>query len=112
MDNVTDVDPAEVAEWTDALDSVLAFEGPERANFILERLSEEAGRRGAPVPYSANTPYVNTIRPDQEARHPGDRTVEHRIRVRCRGRPRNRVFGRTILLRFDHAEWLRHPRTR
>ena len=80
MDNVTDVDPAEVAEWTDALDSVLAFEGPARASYILEQLTSEAKRRGAPVPYSANTPYLNTIRPDQEARHPGDRAIEHKIR--------------------------------
>ena len=40
----------------------------------------EARRKGAPVPYSANTPYLNTIPPDQQARHPGDRAVEHRIR--------------------------------
>ena len=29
---------------------------------------------------SANTPYLNTIPPEKEARHPGDRAVEHRIR--------------------------------
>jgi pyruvate dehydrogenase E1 component len=80
MDIASDLDPLETAEWRDALDSVLAFEGPERANFILSQLTEEAHRRGAPVPYSANTPYLNTIRPDQEARHPGDRAIEHRIR--------------------------------
>jgi pyruvate dehydrogenase E1 component len=80
MDNVTDVDPAEVAEWTDALESVLAFEGPSRARYILEQLTEAAKRHGTPVPYSANTPYLNTIPPDQEARHPGDRAIEHKIR--------------------------------
>ena len=80
MDIASDLDPLETAEWRDALDSVLAFEGPERAHFILSQLTEEAHRRGAPVPYSANTPYLNTIRPDQEARHPGDRAIERRIR--------------------------------
>jgi pyruvate dehydrogenase E1 component len=80
MDIASDLDPLETAEWRDALDSVLAFEGPERAQFILSQLTEEAHHRGAPVPYSANTPYLNTIRPDQEARHPGDRAIEHRIR--------------------------------
>jgi pyruvate dehydrogenase E1 component len=80
MDNVTDVDPVEVAEWTDALDSVLAFEGPARARYILEQLTEAAKRCGAAVPYSANTPYLNTIPRDQEARHPGDRAIEHHIR--------------------------------
>src|SRR5271157_5839132 len=80
MDVAPDLDPLETAEWRDAFDSVVAFEGPERAHFILSQLTEEARRRGAPVPYSANTPYLNTIRPDQEARHPGDRAIEHRIR--------------------------------
>ena len=77
---VQDVDPVETSEWTDALDSVLLFEGPERAEFLLERLVAEARHQGAPVPYSATTPYLNTIPPDQELRHDGDRAVEHRIR--------------------------------
>jgi pyruvate dehydrogenase E1 component len=80
MDVLRDPDPIETQEWRDALDSVLAFEGPERAQFLLEKLAEEQHRQGAPVPYSANTPYLNTIRPDREARHPGDRAIEHRIR--------------------------------
>src|SRR6516225_11856267 len=80
MNIASDLDPLETAEWRDALDSVLAFEGPERAQFILSQLTDEARSRGAPVPYSANTPYLNTIRPDQEAPRPGDRAIEHRIR--------------------------------
>ncbi len=80
MDVVTDRDPSETQEWRDALGSVLAFEGPERASYLLEELVTEARRQGAPVPYSANTPYLNTIPPSQEERHPGDRGIEHRIR--------------------------------
>ena len=49
MDIPSDLDPLETTEWRDALDSVLAFEGPERAHFILSQLTEEARRRGAPV---------------------------------------------------------------
>ncbi|HYG87776.1 MAG TPA: pyruvate dehydrogenase (acetyl-transferring), homodimeric type [Azospirillum sp.] len=75
-----DADPLETQEWRDALDSVLEFEGPERTHFLLGQLVVEARRRGAPVPYSANTPYLNTIPPEKEERHPGDRTIEHRIR--------------------------------
>src|SRR3712207_1875030 len=75
-----DLDPVETREWLDALESVLEFEGSERAGFLLGELSREAGRAGAPVPYSANTPYLNTIPPEREARHPGDRAIEHRIR--------------------------------
>ena len=80
MDVMRDNDPAETREWRQALDSVLAFEGPERAEFLLEALADEARRKGALVPYTANTPYLNTIPPAQEAHHPGDRGIEHRIR--------------------------------
>jgi pyruvate dehydrogenase E1 component len=75
-----DPDPTETREWLDALTSVLEFEGPERAYFLLDELVAESRRKGVPTPYSANTPYLNTIPPDREARHPGDRAIEHRIR--------------------------------
>ena len=75
-----DLDPVETREWLDALESVMVFEGSERAGFLLGELSREATRAGAPVPYSANTPYLNTIAPDKETRHPGDQAIEHRIR--------------------------------
>jgi pyruvate dehydrogenase E1 component len=77
---LVDPDPIETREWIEALDSVLEFEGAERAHFLLDELISEGRRRGAPVPYSPNTPYLNTIPPDREDRHPGDRPVEHRIR--------------------------------
>jgi hypothetical protein len=63
-----DLDPAETREWVDALDSVMAFEGADRRFFLLDEVIEEARRRGAPVPYSATTPYLNTIPPDKEDR--------------------------------------------
>jgi pyruvate dehydrogenase E1 component len=75
-----DVDPVETREWLDALGSVLDFEGTDRAFFLLDELIAESRRKGSPVPYSANTPYLNTIPPEKEERHPGDRAIEHRIR--------------------------------
>ena len=51
-----------------ALDSVLEFEGPDRAHFLLDELFTEARRKGTPVPYSGTTPYLNTIAPDREPR--------------------------------------------
>jgi len=75
-----DVDPVETREWLEALDSVLAIDGAERAGVLLEELHREARRNGAPVPYSANTPYLNTILTEQQAPHPGDAAMERRIR--------------------------------
>src|SRR5215217_2072550 len=80
MDATRDTDPLETAEWRESLDSVLEFEGPERAHYLLDALVDEARRQGAPVPYSATTPYLNTIPPERQAPHPGDRAIEHRIR--------------------------------
>jgi pyruvate dehydrogenase E1 component len=75
-----DTDPTETREWVDALEGVIEVEGAERAHYLLERVLDGARRKGAPVPYSANTPYLNTIPPEKEERHPGDRAIEHRIR--------------------------------
>src|SRR5512133_424698 len=75
-----DVDPVETREWLDALDSVLAFEGTDRARFLLGELSSEGRRRGAPAPYSATTPYLNTIPVDQQPAYPGDLATEWTVR--------------------------------
>ena len=80
MAALPDRDPQETQEWLEALDGVLKYEGPERAHFLLEQLTERARRGGVALPYSANTPYVNTIPPGLEEKSPGDHELEHRIR--------------------------------
>jgi pyruvate dehydrogenase E1 component len=75
-----DSDPQETREWLEALDSVLRFEGPERAHYILERMIDAARRSGVHLPYSANTAYINTIPPHLEKRSPGEHGLERRIR--------------------------------
>ncbi|MCH9705782.1 MAG: pyruvate dehydrogenase (acetyl-transferring), homodimeric type [Proteobacteria bacterium] len=82
MDNkeVMDIDAEETREWQDALDTVLANEGPERAHFLLEKLIDQARRNGTYLPYSANTAYINTIPPSQQQASPGDPEIEARLR--------------------------------
>ena len=76
-----DLDPAETREWVDALDSVMTFEGADRTFFLLDEVIAEARRKGAPVPYSATTPYLNTIPPGKEDRlDPRELALDHRIR--------------------------------
>ena len=75
-----DMDSVETREWLSALDSVVVFDGADRATFLLDELLNGARRSGVPVPYSANTPYLNTIPPNREARHPGDQEIEHKLR--------------------------------
>ncbi|MBM7332326.1 pyruvate dehydrogenase (acetyl-transferring), homodimeric type [Alcanivorax marinus] len=74
-----DADPAETREWLEALESVLEREGPERAVWLLETLTNEAQEQGA-IRAHLNTPYLNTIAPKDEAPIPGDIYMERRIR--------------------------------
>src|SRR5215218_11037932 len=78
---LVDPDPAETREWLEALDSVLEFEGTDRAEQLLDSLLTESRRKHVPVPYSAATPYLNTIPPERELPYPGDQRVEHSIRA-------------------------------
>jgi pyruvate dehydrogenase E1 component len=79
-ERVADFDPQETAEWLEALDNVIDQEGPDRAAFLLERLTERAQANGAELPVQLNTPYINTIRPEDEVPYPGDRAMERRIK--------------------------------
>ena len=59
----TDADAQETQEWLDALSAVIQQEGPERAHYLIEKQIELARAASVNVAYSANTAYVNTIRP-------------------------------------------------
>src|SRR5512134_1053870 len=71
-------------EWTDAITSVIAFEGTERADHVLGHVVDTARRAGAQVPFAANTAYMNSISVAEEPTHPGNREIEHRIRSAIR----------------------------
>jgi len=70
----------ELKEWLESLEYVLDSAGPERALEILERLEEHAKKLGVEVPFSANTPYINTVPAGEDADYPGDLAIERRIR--------------------------------
>src|SRR6201996_4688451 len=74
------MDEYEVAEWLESLDSVLESSGPEVAVEILERLRAHAKVAGLNLPFTANTPYVDTIPARLEAPFPGDQELERRIK--------------------------------
>jgi pyruvate dehydrogenase E1 component len=75
-----DGDPQETQEWLDALDGVLAHEGPARAQQLVERVVERAQYGGAAVELGVQTPYVNTIPPALQPRMPGNEELETRLR--------------------------------
>jgi len=87
MDNETYAQPhhiedVEIQEWLESLDSVLESSGPEVATEILERLRAHAKVSGINLPFTANTPYANTIPQRLEPLFPGDQELERRLRLR------------------------------
>ncbi len=75
-----DIDPVETQEWLESLQAVLKQEGRERAQFLIERLVDLARQSGSNIPFSANTPYINTIPVEMQPKFPGNTTYERKIR--------------------------------
>ncbi|WP_334189905.1 pyruvate dehydrogenase (acetyl-transferring), homodimeric type [Noviherbaspirillum sp.] len=75
-----DPDVMETQEWLDALEAVIETEGPERAHYLMERMVDLARRRGAHIPFSSNTAYVNTIPAHLGEHCPGNLEYEERLR--------------------------------
>ncbi|MFP7569150.1 pyruvate dehydrogenase (acetyl-transferring), homodimeric type [Marivita sp. S2033] len=80
-DTPQDIDPVESQEWQDAIEDVILRDGADRAHFLLDKAVQQARANGAKLPFSATTPYRNTIAPDDEVEMPGDTEMEWRIRT-------------------------------
>jgi pyruvate dehydrogenase E1 component len=74
------LDDVEIQEWLESLDSVLQSSGPEVALEILERLRAHAEVVGIDLPFTANTPYANTIPLRLQSAYPGDQQLERKIK--------------------------------
>ncbi|MFP6868371.1 MAG: pyruvate dehydrogenase (acetyl-transferring), homodimeric type [Nitrospinota bacterium] len=70
----------ETREWLESLDYVLHSQSPERVRELLHQLGIHAHRAGVEIPFSANTPYTNTIPRERQISFPGDRETEWRIK--------------------------------
>ena len=84
MGIVNDHDPVETQRMAGFAASVVQYAGVERARFLLTQLRDEARRAGAMPAFTATTPYRNTIPPGLEAKSPGNRELEHKIRSAIR----------------------------
>ncbi len=77
---VRGIDADELEEWYESLESVLQRYGPERTQQLLVRLRERAYLRGVMMPFTATTPYINTIPVEDQPRYPGNLEIERRIK--------------------------------
>ena len=75
-----DIDPVETNEWLESLSSVLENDGKERAQYLIKQLIEYSYKKGSDLILSRNTPYINTIDPEDQAQSPGDQNLERKIR--------------------------------
>jgi pyruvate dehydrogenase E1 component len=78
--NLTEETALEIQEWIESLDYVLEQGEPERVTRLLQELEIHAYRAGVRMPFTANTPYINTVPADQQPPYPGSRQLERRIK--------------------------------
>ena len=83
-DKIKKIEDIEDKEWIESLDYILENAGPERVRDLLKKLQIYAHNNGVNLPYTANTPYINTIHKDKEPAYPGDYIIERNIRSMIR----------------------------
>jgi len=70
----------ETKEWIESLDYVLENSGDQRAAKLIKILQIHALKKGIKLPFTANTPYINTIPVTKQPKYPGDPEIEWKIR--------------------------------
>ncbi|MFC1526749.1 pyruvate dehydrogenase (acetyl-transferring), homodimeric type, partial [Candidatus Latescibacterota bacterium] len=70
----------ELREWLESLDYILDHRSPDQVRDLLRQLHVRAERAGVTLPFTAQTPYVNTIPRSQQPPYPGSREIERRIK--------------------------------
>ena len=78
--DAAELDAIEIREWLDSLDYVLQSGGPVKVARLLRELVIHARQNGVKLPFTANTPYINTIQADEQVPMPGNPDVERRIK--------------------------------
>ncbi|MBI3262618.1 MAG: pyruvate dehydrogenase (acetyl-transferring), homodimeric type, partial [Acidobacteria bacterium] len=76
----SELEAVETREWLESLDYVLHASGPSRVGRLLQELSSHARQKGVQLPFTANTPYINTIAPEDEVPLPGSVEIQRRIK--------------------------------
>jgi pyruvate dehydrogenase E1 component len=78
--DAAELEALETREWLESLDYVLQSGGPGRVAKLLRALSDHARRHGVRFPFTAKTPYINTIAAPEQPPFPGSREIERRIK--------------------------------
>ncbi|MBN1560764.1 pyruvate dehydrogenase (acetyl-transferring), homodimeric type [candidate division KSB1 bacterium] len=74
------IEQTELREWIESLDYVIQNGTEERVQNLIKALQDRADTAGIKLPFTANTPYTNTISLDEQPAYPGSREIERRIK--------------------------------
>jgi pyruvate dehydrogenase E1 component len=78
--DASEIEALEQREWLESLDYVIQQGDRGRVQRLLTALRQHARVAGLALPFSAVTPYVNTIRAQEETPLPGSQEIERRIK--------------------------------
>jgi pyruvate dehydrogenase E1 component len=78
--DASEIEALEQREWLESLDYVIQQGDRARVQRLLTALRQHARVAGLALPFSAVTPYVNTIRAQEETPLPGSQEIERRIK--------------------------------
>jgi pyruvate dehydrogenase E1 component len=78
--DAAELERVETREWLDSLDYVIQHSDRDRVVRLLDALRHRARQSGVRTPFSAVTPYVNTIPADEHEPLPGGQEIERRIK--------------------------------
>jgi pyruvate dehydrogenase E1 component len=76
----SELEALEQREWRESLDYVIQQGDRDRVHRLLSSLRDYARTSGVSLPFSAVTPYINTIRVEDETPLPGSQEIERRIK--------------------------------
>lgn len=74
-----DPDPQETRDWLDSLEGVIAKEGAEKADYLLNQLTDRARALGVSTSPGILSPYSNTILPENEEKIPGNSVIARNV---------------------------------
>ncbi|MBI1937511.1 MAG: pyruvate dehydrogenase (acetyl-transferring), homodimeric type [Ignavibacteriales bacterium] len=77
---LAELEEVELKEWLESLEYVLQSGGPEKVKELLHNLDTYAQQAGVEIPFTANTPHINTIPKENQPPFPGGREIERRIK--------------------------------
>ena len=69
----------ETREWIESLEEVLVRAGEARVSQLFAEISSFAKAKGVELPFTANTPYINSIPLNRQPPYPGNRELEDRV---------------------------------